>query len=273
MTVNSYRYLINPDIDVNGYMTPQYIKLLRGYLQGIELTGKTAVLYVGGALLSPSEARNTDGSKDLRRDAQNSTMAVKELAAYSMHKWISLLCNNGRVEYANINGNTCASSLYSMYEAERLLDNGFDDVVIIAEEKTSYNTLRVFEESMIDLKVGEGVAVMHLTKGGDDIHSCKWAYEYNRNPFGVTESGYNKVWQKCDAVKPHGTGTDNNESAEQLVISDVRQVRYKEEIGHCQGASGLLEICMLLDDDSVSGSVLCMAAGMGGFYGSCIVEK
>ena len=272
MKVSSYKYIINQELG-DGYMTQQYIKLLKDYITGIELKGKTAVLYAGGVLLSASEARNTVDKGTLRRSVQDSTMAVKELSAYSMHRWIGLLKDNDKVEYASINGNTCASSMYSLYEAEKLMNDGFDEVIIIAEEKTSYNTLRVFKESMIELEVGEGVAVMHLTKDGNDIHSCKWGYEYNRNPFGVTESGYRKIWQECDIVKPHGTGTNNNEEAEQAVIGSKEQVRFKEEIGHCQGASGLLEICMLLDDTSVAGKILCIASGLGGFYGSCLVEK
>ena len=193
MKVSSYKYIINQELG-DGYMTQQYIRLLKDYITGIELKGKTAVLYAGGALLSSSEARNTVDKGNLRRRGQDSTIAVKEMAAYSMHRWIGELKDKDKIEYASIDGNTCASSIYSLYEAEKLMNNGFDEVIIIAEEKTSYNTLRVFKESMIDLEVGEGIAVIHLTKDGNDIHSCKWEYEYNRHPFGVTESGYRKIW-------------------------------------------------------------------------------
>ena len=42
-----------------------------------------------------------------------------------------------------------------------------------------------------------------------------------------------------------------------------------------QGASALVEICMLLDDENVSSDepILCVASGMGGFYGSCVLYK
>lgn len=273
MKINSYKYLVNPELDESGYMTQQYTKLLKEYITSIKLTGKTAVLYAGGVLLSASEARNCADMGIFRRTAQTSTLAIKELSAYSMHRWIGLIPNRELVAYANINGNTCASSLYSLYEAEQLLNNGFDDVVVIAEEKTSYNTLRVFYENRIELEIGEGVAIIHLTKNGNDVHSCKWEYEYNTNPFGVTANGYSKIWQQCEYVKPHGTGTSNNEQAELEIIGKVPQIRYKEQIGHCQGASGLIEICMLLDNSEIRGRVLCIAAGMGGFYGSCLVEK
>jgi hypothetical protein len=187
-----------------------------------------------------------------------------------MHRWIGMMNGRDNVRYANINGNTCASSMYSLYEAERLLNDGFDEVVIIAEEKTSYNTLRIFDEMKIDLKVGEGCAVIHLGKG-EGISECKWEYEYNRNPFGVTESGYKKVYTECDWINPHGTGTEPNENAEGFY--DKPQLRYKEKIGHTQGVSGLIEVCMVLDEPDVDGRVLCVSSGLGNWYGSCIVQK
>ena len=273
MLVVSYTYLANPEIDTEGYMTAQYMTMLEDYLGSIKLTGKCAVLYAGGVLLSASEARNTKKkSVKLRRKALKSTLAIKEVAAYSMHKYIGMIEGRENVAYASINGNTCASGMYSLYEASKLFDDGFDEVVIIAEEKTSYNTLRVFQESRIDLKVGEGVAIMHLTKDGNSISDCKWAYEYNRNPFMVTEEGYREVDSPSDYVKPHGTGTVTNEEAEKAAFGDRPQIRYKEEIGHTQGLSGLLEVCRVLDEGLADKDVLCVASGLGGFYGSCVVH-
>jgi len=265
--------LVNPKLDVEGYMTPQYIDMLEEYLGTIKLEGKCAVLYAGGVLLNASEARNTKKSgPKLRRRALKSSLAIKEVAAYSMHKWIGRLEGKENVQYASINGNTCASSMHSLYEAQQLIEDGFDQVVIIAEEKTSYNTLRVFDESRIDLTVGEGVVVIHLDKNGSDITDCKWSYEYNRNPFMVTESGYIKIDSPSDYVNPHGTGTEVNERAETSVFGGRPQLRYKEKIGHTQGVSGLIEVCMVLDED-IAGDVLCVSSGLGGLYGSCIVRK
>ena len=273
MQVVSHKYLANPELDVRGYMTPQYINLLEAYIKSISLNGKCAVLYAGGVLLSASEVRNTSKkSPKLRREVLKSTLAIKELSAYSMHKYIGMLEGRENVTYANINGNTCASSMYSLYEASKLLSEGFDEVVVIAEEKTSHNTLRVFKENRIDLQVGEGVAIIHLRRGGTDITNCKWGYEYNRNPFMVTTKGYQLVDTPSDYVNPHGTGTATNEDAEQLVFGTRKQIRYKEDIGHTQGLSGLLEVCKVLDEE-VKGDVLCVSSGLGGFYGSCIVHK
>ena len=272
MKVSSYTYLANPEIDEAGYMTAQYIRKVEEYLKSIVLVGKTAVLYAGGVLLTASEARNTTDSGELRRRTLNSTLAIKEVAAFSMHKYIGMLKDRDKVAYASINGNTCASSMFSLYEAEQLLLSGYDEVIIIAEEKTSYNTLRVFNESRIDLKVGEGVAVMHITSGGTDITACKWSYEYNRNPFLASSAGYALIDTPTRYINPHGTGTETNEAAEAELVSGREELRYKEDIGHTQGLSGLLEVCMVLDED-IKGDVLCVSSGLGGFYGSCVVHK
>lgn len=264
MKVLSYKYTTAGSEDRTAYMTPYYIGVMQEYLDGIQVRGKVAVLYAGGVTLSASEARNANGGN-------HTTTAIKEISAYSMHKWIGMLDGKENVCYASVNGNTCASSMYALYEAERLLLDGYDEVVVIAEEMTSYNTVRVFDEMHIDLKIGEGCAIIHLGKDGTDITECKWSYEYNRNPFGVTPSGYNKVVTDCDYIKPHGTGTPTNEEAEK-VYGDKPQIRYKEDIGHTQGASGLIEVCKVLDEN-ISGRVMCVSSGLGGFYGSCIIQK
>ena len=272
MQVSSYFHRENVELVQEEYMTAQYIDIAMEYLDSIKLSGRCAFLYAGGVLLEASESRNTEDNGGFRRQVQNSTLTIKEVAAFSMHKYIGMLADRDKIEYANVNGNTCASCMYSLYEAERLLESGFDEVVIVAEERTSYSTLKVFAESRIDLKVGEGIAIVHLKKGGSDIRECKWTYEYNRNPFAVSTEGYRGIDGESDYVNPHGTCTPTNEDAEQPVVDGRKELRYKEEIGHTQGASGLIEVCKVLDEDIV-GDVLCMTSGLGGFYGSCIVHK
>lgn len=278
MQVKSYKYIVPDDtgrvqdLERGGYMTPQYINLVDEYISNISIKGKCAFLYAGGAVLPASEARNTEDKGVYREPGKTSGLCIKELAAYSMHKWIGRLKDRDMIEYANINGNTCASGLHAVYEAQQLLSNGFDEVIIVAEEKTSYNTLRVFDEMNIDIKVGEGLAIVHLHKcGGVSITDAKWSYEYNRNPFGTTNSGYSKVDTVSDIINPHGTGTQNNEDAEKSLVNGRTQIRYKEKYGHTQGISGLLELCLILDEP-ITGAVLCVAAGLGGFYGSCVVH-
>lgn len=281
MKVLSHKYILPNEegvvtaLERDGYMTTQYIELMREYLDVLQVKGKVAFLYAGGVLLPASEARNAVDTGKYRESIKDSGTCIREVTAYCMHKWIGAINGREHIQYANINGNTCASSMHSLYEAEKLLDSGYDEVVIVTEEKTSFNTLRIFDEHGIDLKVGEGCAVIHLGKAespaDEDITQCKWSYEYNRNPFGVTESGYGKVLSDCDYVKPHGTGTKTNEDAESI-YGNIPQLRYKETYGHTQGVSGLLEICLVLDEN-IEGDVLCVSSGLGGFYGSCIVHK
>ena len=280
MKVLSYKYIkpnedgIVEGLDRQGYMTPQYMELMMEYLKTIKLEGKCAFLYAAGAAVTASEARNAIDSGKYREHEKKSSVVIKELAAYGMHKWIGMINGRDTIRYANVNANTCASSMHSLYEASKLLDDGYDMVVIVAEEKTAYNTLRIFDEHWINLKVGEGCAVMVLGKASspadEDITDCKWGYEYNRNPFGVTQTGYAEVWSECDYVNPHGTGTENNEEAEK-VYEEKSQLRYKETYGHTQGVSGLLEVCMVMEE-AVEGKVLCVSSGLGNFYGSCIVH-
>lgn len=284
MYVRDYSYRVatkncEDHIEIEGinredYATQQYLDIAKE----IVLDRPTAVLYAGGVGIAQSESRDVTQVNDRYRgsvDYQRSTMLIKEISAYSLHKWIGSMVNNEYVEYANVNHNTCASSMYSLYEAERLLKLGeVEEVIIIAEERTSFNTIRIFKEHGIPLIVSDGFAVVRLWKEeGIEIKDTKWRYEWNRNPFGTTVSGYEKVNTDCDTVKPHGTGTDNNNAAESEIIKDREVVHYKNDIGHAQGASALLEVCMLLDDDNVSGDILCVASGLGGFYGSCVLCK
>lgn len=256
------------------YMSVEYSKMFKDKLNSIKLEGKVAFLYAGGVGIHNSEGRNYEGKEMYSQPILKDGLVIKDLQAYMMHKYIGMLVKNGNnVTYANINSNTCASSLYSVYEAERLLrDNIVDYVVIVAEEKTSFNTIRIFKEHQIDVKPGEGFACVVLSKdsGGVQITDTKWEYSYSTNPFLVSAEGYAKVSTPAEEVKGHKTGTKQNDEAEADVFGNT--FGYKDKIGHCQGASGLIEICMVLDDTSKV-NVLCLASGLGGFYGSCVINK
>jgi 3-hydroxy-3-methylglutaryl CoA synthase len=253
-------------------MTTQYIRKHKDKLADIKLKGRVALLYVGGVGISNSETSEANYKFECSVDNLKNSMVIKGIHAYMMHKYAGILSRNGNdITYANISANTCASSLYSLYEAEGLLDRDVVDyVVIIAEEKTSKDTVRIFNEHSIDLTVGEGFACMVLGRG-EGISECKWEYRYNNNPFLVSVDGYAKVATEADMVKGHKTGTVQNDTAEAEAFGDT--VGYKDKIGHCQGASGLIEVCMVLEDANMQGRILCVASGLGGFYGSCVVTK
>lgn len=273
-TINETDHYEIDGVSRDAYATPQFIELSNE----IVLDRITAVLYASGVGMSQSESRDCTKSKGRYHGSvpyYDSTVLIKETSAYSIHKWIGSMVNNQLVTFASVNANTCASSMYCLYEAERLLkENVVDEVIIIAEERTSFNTIRIFKEHSIPLVVGDALAIVRLVNDvdGPEIVQTKWAYSYDKNPFGTTQHGYSMVNSASDIVKTHGTGTDNNTSAES-VFSDRPMVGYKHEIGHTQGASALLELCMMLDDSRYTGSVLCTASGLGNWYGSCILIK
>jgi hypothetical protein len=286
MYINEYDYIIateeNSDyISINDLNRTDYIYnySLEHIHLNMVLDKPTAILYAAGTTISTSECR--DGTKINPRLAGSiplfkSTAGIRETTAYAMHKWIGKMTNKEFIVYANINCNTCSSSMYSLWEAEMLLKNKVcDEVIIITEEKSSFSTTRIFKELNIPLMVSDGIAVMRLgkEKRKNQITDCKWSYEYNVNPFLTTKSGYAKVDTDCNQIKPHGTGTNTNDAAEASLVSYRDSIYYKDVIGHSQGASALLEICLLLDDNRYSGDTLCVASGLGGFYGSCIVKK
>lgn len=237
--------------------------------------GNVALLYASGTVQHPSNISNYTGGFECSIEKPRSKqLAIKQTAAYMMHQYAKVLSGKNTITYANINGNTCASSMYSIYEAEQLLATGkYDAIIIIAEDKTAYGTLRTFSECEIDLTVGEGFACLVMTKDGEgtEVTDTKWEFSYDINPFKTTEQGYRKLLTECDIVKGHKTNTPHNTAAEEAAFGDV--IGYKHITGHTQGASSAIELCMLVDDDTVSGEVLCTASGLGGFYGSCLVHK
>ena len=274
-TIDCLDHLEIEGIDRESYAVGQFIELM----PDITLSRNTAVLYAAGVGISQSESRTPANVKDRYRgtvDYNSSSMLIKEISAYNLHKWIGSMENNEYVVYANVNSNTCASSMHSIYEADRLLSSGAcDEVIIIAEERTSFNTIRIFKEHGIPITVADGIAVIRLSndKSNLEITDTKWGYEYNRNPFGTTDSGYAKVDSDCNTVKVHGTYTANNNIAESTIYAGRDVIYYKSDIGHTQGVSALIELCMAIDDDNIKDKVLCVASGLGGFYGSCILNK
>ncbi len=247
-----------------------------------ELTASTAILYSAGFSISQSESHgyiNIPSRNEGTVPLQKTTRVLNESSINSLHKWIGQLEGKDNIVHTSINSNTCASSMYAIYEAERLLkENICEEVLIIAEERTSYNTLRIFKEHRIPIVCGDALAIVLLSK--DDyskgmLTNSKWKYQYNTNPFKTTIEGYRSVIPSVniDYVKLHGTRTPDNDAAESELVKLAKPIYYKDTIGHTQGASALIEVCMLLDDDRYIGNILCVASGLGGFYGSCVLTK
>jgi len=273
--VDAVDHLEIEGINREDFTTSQFMKKF----PTITLTKPTAVLYAGGFGIHQSESRDLTSTNPRYVGTvsyNKSSRVIKESTAYSMHQWIGNMKNNELVVYANINSNTCASSMHSIYEAQKLLDEGVcEEVIVIAEERTSFNTIRIFKEHGIDVMPSDGIAIVRFSKDKSslEVTDTKWAYSYNRNPFHTSIDGYALVDSECGTVKPHGTNTVSNNAAEASIISGREVVYYKKDVGHSQGVSALLELCMAIDDDSIKDDVLCVASGLGNFYGSCILHK
>lgn len=234
-------------------------------INSITPKGRTAVLYIGGAAEHHSLTR-------LYPEAisPKGVMPVQSQMGYVAGRIAKLY----KAEYLSINANACASSMYALHEAEILLNSGYDDVIIYGEERVSEVELLLFRKMGIDLFCGEGLAIVHLQKG-NQITDTMWRFYAEKTAFTVSVDGYKSVMPKeqYDFVKTHGTGTPNNTTAEDTAIAelygDTKLVKYKPVIGHTQGISTILELCLLLDDDKINGIGLMLASGLGNFYGSC----
>lgn len=283
MVINKYFYKYGDCVlddrvelikDRSSYMTNDYMQLFTDSIGDTIFDGNVAFLYSGGSTIAQSEARKYEGNHSNSLSMAKAGPVIKDLTAYMLHRYVGVLVKAGNnVTYASTNGNTCASSMFSIYEAEQLLKReDIDHVVIVAEEKTSFNTIRIFKEHRIDVKPGDGFACIVLSKNGDGISitDTKWGYSWNNNPFLVDAAGYSTVFTEADYYKGHQTGTAQNDEAEREVFGD-NIIGYKDKIGHTQGASALIELCMVIEDIK-EGTVLCTASGLGGFYGSCLVR-
>jgi len=278
MQIKSYKYIVG-DAVVDGtvqistlkrdkHMTAQYLKLLDEYIPGIEWSGsKRALLYAGGPVLHHSDMRNI---KDI---APKESIVIKSQMGNNVYQVAKKLDG---IEYVSSNGNTCASSVYAVLEAMRLMREGCTDVVVYAEELIDETLKLLFSQLNIDLVCGDGVCMMHFTNepGGTQVTGGRWMWSEEKSPMVVSVEGYSKLlanYGDVDFVKMHASGTEVNDRVEgevvQTAFGDVKTYKYKGTIGHTQGASALIELGMLLDSDAVGRGVL-VASGLGGVYGT-----
>ena len=263
----------------DNYMTAEYHKLTKEYIASIKDCGKRAFLYAGGPVNHHSYGRNVKGL------AKPGTIAIKSQAGMSLFNIAKSFTDVG-FEYASINGNTCASSMYSIYEAYRLVhEEDYDAVIVYAADMAEDTQLLLFKQLDIDLVCGDGIAILEYSKedcGGLEVENVVWVWNNDPSPMTVTKDGYLKVLRKLgcgsvEYVKPHGTRTGRNDVAENEALIEYYSVvpemlYYKDEIGHTQGASSAIELGMFAASD-LSGRCVMLASGLGGFYGGCVVNK
>lgn len=244
----------------------QFIKLAG---LDVTLTRPTAFLYVDGFLVSQAD-------NGLRETPATSRSAIiKSGTSYIAHEWIHTFKNKEHLKHVNMVTSTCASGIQAVWEAENLLGSGLvDEVVIIGAERTTDATLSLFKELRVPVTCGDGFAFMRLERG-EGLHNPVWKYTHQRNPFYFPREVLDTLIpdDPVDYVKLHGTGTPSNTEGESGLAAIATPITYKQDIGHTQGVSALLEACMVLDDPDIKGKVLVTANGLGGFYGSFLVVK
>ena len=195
---------------------------------------------------------------------------IKSGSPYIAHEWVYTFKNREHLVKVDIMSGTCAAGIQALYEANRLLSEGLaQEVIIIGGERTTKDTMRLFKELHIPVICGDGFVYMRLEQGSD-IVDIKWKFAFNNNPFVFARETLDTLipTYSVDYVKLHGTGTETNEAAEKGLAEIAKPLRYKSELGHTQGISALLETCLVLDDVDIKGRVLCVANGLGGFYGA-----
>lgn len=274
----------------NEYMNEVFYDLYKDEISKFKTTGKTALLYIGGA------GEHHSCSRDYL-DIQKGVMPVKSQLGYIASKTAKRI---GNISYLSINSNACASSMHALYEAKQLLENGFDDVIIYGEEWVEDVELLLFKQHKIDVVCSDGFFILQLGKYGNEIDETTTShfgciYEPNfiwnddRSPFEVSKEGYLKAMKPFEknvihGIKVHGSGTTQNNKAENDAIEEIfgktmcniKPIEYKSKIGHCQGCSTGVEICILIDefyqkDNIYHKTFLINASGLGNFYGSCLL--
>lgn len=287
MKISSYKYIkstecrdgmmIIPDIDRAGYTTQELGLKVKEHISGIKTNGKTALLIAGGPAIHHSD------NKVVNDTYSKGSVVVKSQLGYSAYSIARMFSVD--IDFMSINTNTCASGMYSLYEASGLLDSGYTDVIVYAADIVDEAQKLLFTQLGIDLVCGDGVVVIHLTNysEGVEITEVVWKWNKDSSPMSVTSEGYNRVLKELDlsdidVVKAHGSGTARNTEAELSSISKYLPlssvVEYKSIIGHTQGVSALIELCMLIDDKDVEwNTAIALASGLGGFYGGCKLRR
>ena len=269
--------LISDTLDKrDGYMNEVFYGLYKDEINKFKTIGKTALLYIGGAGEHHSVSRNFNLTP-------KGVMPVKSQLGYIASKTAKRL---GNISYLSINSNACASSMFALKEAYELLENGFDDVIIYGEEWVEEVELFLFRQHGIDLVCSDGFFILHLVKESSNtfaqIDKPSWIWNDDKSPFEVSKEGYLKAMEnfkseKFDLIKTHGSGTPQNNKAELEAIHEyftyTNTMEFKSYIGHSQGVSTGLELCMLLDSFMGNNKhILINASGLGNFYGSCAIR-
>ena len=148
MYVEKYMWLAGDiPLDRNKYMTQEYSKHMKEFAESIKGTN-AALLYAAGPAIHHSDSRN------FKCNEFGHVVAKSQVGVNIMN--VAKMFKNVEFEYASINGNTCASSMYCVYEAKKLLDI-YDKVVIVAMEMTEASQILLFEQLGVEVVCGYGL--------------------------------------------------------------------------------------------------------------------
>lgn len=258
-------------------MSEVFYEMYEEKIKEFATSKNTALLYVAGGASHHSVINDFSHMVTIPK----ANIVAKSQLGYMASKTAKRV---GNISYLNINANTCASAMFAIFEAKMLLESGFDDVIIWGEEWVEEVELLFFRQLGVDLVCSDGFFVLHLCNECENpkaiIEDVSWIYSNSdRSAFEITNVGYSKAMEKfkhnaIDVIKMHGSGTAQNTAAEESAINamfgDVKRIEYKSKIGHSQGISAGLELCILMD--TFKGNALVNASGFGNFYGSCYVR-
>jgi len=276
MQIIDYKYIHGTELNDGFIAIPELNRTKASALQfiklaelDIELTQKTAFIYVDGFSLAQSDSGLS------ATDPNSYLPAIKSGVSYIAHEWVHTFKNKNQLVKVDTVSGTCAAGIHALYEAERLLsEKTVSEVIIIGGERTTKDTVRLFKELAIPVVCGDGFVYLRLRRGGT-IRDIQWKYKFEDNPFLFTKDTLNSLKPNyiVNYVKVHGTGTESNEKAEFGLRMLGDTIRYKHMIGHTQGISALLETCMVLDNSAIKGTILVTANGVGGYYGCFTLSK
>lgn len=283
MFLHNYKYVVGTEHDGKSLLIPNinrdaisYLALkehLNEYVQELAPTGsKQALVYIGGTLQQHSDVRNVKGT------CRDYGIVIKTLVGNSIYA-IARMFPKWDFEYVVTDGQTCASGLSSICTAKDLINKGFTDVVLYGVDLVEASQVLMFEQIGANVTCGDGAVVLHFSnkESAVEVGQTELLWNKDKSPMSVSKEGYGKLLSRFsndyDIVKAHGSGTDANTEAELGAIGeDKRVVEYKSEIGHTQGLSGAIELCMLLEREKFN-KALVLASGLGGFYSGCEIIR
>jgi hypothetical protein len=211
----------------------------------------------------------------------------------------------GEFDYISSDGTSCVSSMHALYTADLLLKVGKLDTVVImsTDNALAPEYLRIFGENGISKSLKEeddpNCHKFHLSQGVNvtvvtslpgpakaNLLGCAVTCEQHNTPLGIRPDGlgYTRAISEAledadlaaneiDFVKPHATNTADNAIESKVIreiFGDIREVNYKEKIGHCMGVSGILETNLAIEENK--GLFVSISAGMGNVFAAAVVE-